>query len=49
MVLDVVQQLVSPVNKPYTVKPVLSDHIKQDIFRLFRQVVAYYIPRKMQF
>ena len=23
------------------VKPVLSDHIKQDIFRLFRQVVAY--------
>ena len=24
-----------------TVKPVLSDHIKQDIFWLFRQVVAY--------
>ena len=24
-----------------TVKPVLSDHIKQDIFWHFRQVVAY--------
>ena len=28
-------------NVPYTVNPVLSDHIKQDIIRLFRQVVAY--------
>ena len=31
-----------------TVKPVLSDHIKQDIFWLFRQVVAYCCMKVVQ-
>ena len=32
----------------YTVKPVFSDHIKQDIFLIFRQVVAYCYMKVVQ-
>ena len=40
--------LPSQLDIDYTVKPVLSDHIKQDIFWLLGQVVAYCCMKVVQ-